>query len=183
MLNALADLATRRSRTVIVAALIGAVVAAVLGAGVASRLQPYGADDPATESVQADDRLDDAGFQDLGVIALVSGVDISSPQTKRRVDSLAARIATDPAVGHIADYYNTGSRAFVSTDGGSTYLAVDLKPNDDKARSDAAKRIADRLDGTPGVTLGGPDLASEQVNHQVESDLRRAELIAFPLLF
>ena len=52
MLNALANLATRRSRTVIVAALIGAVVAAVLGAGVASRLQPYGADDPATESVR-----------------------------------------------------------------------------------------------------------------------------------
>jgi uncharacterized membrane protein YdfJ with MMPL/SSD domain len=183
MLNALANLAIRRSRTVIVAALIGAVIAGLLGAGVASRLQPYGADDPATESVQADDRLDDAGFQDLGLVALVSGVDISSPQTKRRVDTLAARISKDPAVGRIADYYNTASRTLVSRDGGSTYLAVYLKPTDDKARSDAAKRIADRLDGTPGLTLGGPDLASEQVNHQVESDLRRAEMLAFPLLF
>ena len=60
---------------------------------------------------------------------------------------------------------------------------VDLKPTDDKERQDAAKRVADRLDGAPGVTFGGPSLAQEQVNHQVESDLRRAEMLAFPLLF
>src|SRR5262245_29952631 len=108
MLRALADLATRRSRTVIVGALIASIVAGALGAGVASRLQPYGADDPATESVQADDRLQAAGFQDLGVIALLSGVDATSAQTKHRVKALAARISRDPAVGRISDYFNTG---------------------------------------------------------------------------
>ena len=183
MLNALADLATRRSRTVIVSAVLASVVAGALGAGVASRLDPYGDDDPATESVQADDRLDDAGFQDLGLVALLRGADVSSPKTKHRVESLASRISQDPAVGRIADYYTTGSRDFVSTDGRSTYLAVDLKPHDDKASQDAAKRLADRLDGTPGVTLGGPALAQEQVNKQVESDLRKAEMLAFPFLF
>ena len=71
----------------------------------------------------------------------------------------------------------------MSTDGRSTYLAVDLKPTDDKERQDAAQRVADRLEGVPGVTFGGPSLAQEQVNHQVESDLRRAEMLAFPLLF
>ena len=116
MLNAMADLATRRSRTVIVSALIASIVAGALGAGVASRLQPYGADDPATESVQADSRLEAAGFQDLGVIALLSGVDATSPQAKHRVKALATRISRDPAVGRISDYYNTGSRAFVSRD-------------------------------------------------------------------
>ena len=52
MLNALANLATRRSRTVVVAAVLASVLAGALGGGVASRLDPYGADDPATESVQ-----------------------------------------------------------------------------------------------------------------------------------
>ena len=33
------------------------------------------------------------------------------------------------------------------------------------------------------MTVGGPALAQEQVNKQVESDLRRAEMLAFPLLF
>ena len=110
-------------------------------------------------------------------------MDVSSPQTKQRVQSLASRISEDPAVGRIADYYTTGSRDFVSADGRSTYLAVDLKPTDDKEQQDAAKRIADRMDGAPGVTLGGPALAQEQVNKQVESDLRKAELLAFPFLF
>jgi len=36
---------------------------------------------------------------------------------------------------------------------------------------------------TPGVSVGGPALAERQVNEQVERDLRRAELYAFPLLF
>ncbi|TMK72652.1 MAG: MMPL family transporter [Actinobacteria bacterium] len=183
MLNALANLATRRSRTVVVAAVLASVLAGALGGGVASRLDPYGADDPATESVQADNRLDDAGFQHLGLIALVRGVDVSSPQTKHRVESLASRISQDSAVGRVNDYYDTGSQAFVSKDGRSTYLAVTLKPTDDKARQDAAKRIADRVDGASGVTLGGPALAQEQVNNQVESDLRRAEMLAFPFLF
>ena len=33
------------------------------------------------------------------------------------------------------------------------------------------------------MTVGGSAVAQEQVNEQVESDLRRAELLAFPLLF
>ena len=85
MWDTLAKLATHRSRTVILAALLGAIVAGALGAGVADRLQPYGADDPETESVRADNRLEDAGFHDLGLIALVRGVDLSSPQTKQRL--------------------------------------------------------------------------------------------------
>ncbi len=183
MLNALANLATRRSRTVIVSAIVASVLAAALGAGVASRLDPYGADDPATESVQADERLEDAGHRGLGLIALVRGVDVSSPQTKQRVEHLAARISRDPAVGRIDDYYTTGSRAFVSKDGSATYLAVSLKPTDDKESQDAAKRVADRVEGARGVTFGGPALAQEQVNNQVESDLRKAEMLAFPILF
>ena len=114
MLNALANLATRRSRTVVVAAVLASVLAGALGGGVASRLDPYGADDPATESVQADNRLDDAGFQHLGLIALVRGVDVSSPQTKHRVESLASRISQDSAVGRVNDYYDTGSQARAS---------------------------------------------------------------------
>ena len=148
MLQALANIVTRRARTVLVAALAVSVLAGVLGAGVASRLDPYGADDPATESVQADNRLAAAGFQSLGAIALLRGVDVSSPGTKQRLESLASRIAKDPAVGRISDYYTTGSRAFLSRDGHSTYLAAALGPHDDKAhhRDTENTKIAQRSD-------------------------------------
>jgi uncharacterized membrane protein YdfJ with MMPL/SSD domain len=183
MLNPLAELAIHRFRIVIVAAIIIAIVAGAVGAGVASHLDPYGAEDPSTESIRADDRLERADFQELGVIALFRHADVAEPSTKRRVEALASRIGGDPGAGRISGYYNTGSRDFVSRDGDSTYLAVALKPSGDKARQDTADRIAQRLEGTRGVTLGGPALATQQVNEQTESDLQRAELIAFPILF
>ena len=58
-----------------------------------------------------------------------------------------------------------------------------LKPTDDKAWQDAAKEIDDKLSGRPGLLVGGPAMAQQQVNEQVESDLQRAEMLAFPLLF
>ena len=53
MLNRLANLAVRAPRRVLAAAAVFFVVAAVLGGSVADHLQPYGADDPSSESVQA----------------------------------------------------------------------------------------------------------------------------------
>lgn len=48
---------------------------------------------------------------------------------------------------------------------------------------DAGAEIADGLSAHPGVLVGGFAVAQEQVNKQVEKDLKMAELIAFPLLF
>ncbi len=80
-------------------------------------------------------------------------------------------------------YLETQSPDFISHDGNATYLAVSLKPTGDKDEQDAAKKIADDLEGQPGVSVGGIALAQEQVNKQVEKDLRKAELLAFPILF
>ena len=53
---------------------------------------------------------------------------------------------------------------------------------DDKERQEVAVEIADQLAGEPGVLVGGFAVAEAQVNEQVESDLQRAELMAFPIL-
>src|SRR4051812_13395755 len=183
MLNALAELASRSPRKIVVVAVLAAAVAGALGSGVAKRLDPYGADDPATESVQADTRLHDAGFRDLSVIVLVREVRMSSRAGKRRVRAIEARVAKNRDVAKVASFYDTGARAFVSNDGRSTYLTVALKPTGDKAREDAARRIASSLADAPGVVLGGPSLTSYQANKQAQEDLRRAEAIAFPIVF
>ena len=80
-------------------------------------------------------------------------------------------------------YLQTRSPDFVSEDGDSTYLAVSLKPTDDKELQEAGSRINDELAGEPNVAVGGYALATEQVNKQVEDDLRTAEMLAFPVLF
>ena len=168
MMERLARLADRRARRVLLIAGVFFVVAGALGAGVADRLDPYGADDPDTESVIASDRLEAAGFRETGVVVLV--------QDGASIDRVAATLRRDPDVASV-------SPAVVSRDRRSSYVAAALKATDDDLRQDAGERIADRFAGEPGVKVGGPAVAQKEINEQVEQDLRTAELYAFPLLF
>ncbi|MGH2590894.1 MAG: MMPL family transporter, partial [Actinomycetota bacterium] len=179
----LASLATRRGRTVVLFSVIAFIAAGALGAGVADRLEPYGADDPDTESVVADDRLEDAGYHETGAIVLFEDVDVGTREGRERVQRYARLIEDEPEVAEVASFYSTGSRSFVSRDGDATYLGVRFTTMDDDAEQDAATRIVDELKGKPGITVGGGAVAREQVNTQVEEDLRTAELYAVPLLF
>jgi uncharacterized membrane protein YdfJ with MMPL/SSD domain len=183
MFDALARLAARRARLVLVAAAIVLVAAGALGAGVAKRLDPFGADDPATESVIADHRLQAAGFREPNVVVLITGIDVSSSKGRARIEATTGQLERDPEVASVSSYLNTGSRDFLSRDRRSTYLAIALKPTGDHAEQDAAGRIAASLADDRGVLVGGPALAERQVNKQVERDLRTAELYAFPLVF
>jgi uncharacterized membrane protein YdfJ with MMPL/SSD domain len=183
MFDALARLADRRPRRIGVAAILFFVIAAALGGSVADRLDPYGADDPATESVEAREALLDAGFRAPGAIVIVEGAPVSAAATRARVVAIARELRRRPDVATVSGYYETRSPAFVSEDKRSTYLAVGLKPTDDKEWQAAGAEIADQFNDRPGVSVGGPAVAQEQVNKQVEKDLQIAEMLAFPLLF
>jgi uncharacterized membrane protein YdfJ with MMPL/SSD domain len=183
MFDALARLADGNARRIGIFAIAFFVLAAVLGGGVASRLDPYGADDPATETVKARERLEDAGLRIPAVIAVVHDAPVSSPATRARVEALERSVRARADVKSVAGYYDTGSRVFVSRDGRSTYFTVTLRPTADKQWQEAGSEIADQLSSRPGVVVGGGAVAQEQVNKQVEKDLRMAEMLAFPLLF
>ena len=179
----LARLAHRRARWVLLSAATFFAVAGALGAGVADRLDPFGAEDPDTESVIAADRLQAAGFRATGVVVLLEDIDARSPEGQERIHAITRELEGDAEVASVSSFLSTGSRDFVSREGDATYVAVALKPTDDRGRLDAAERIDESLSDEPGVIVGGPALAQSQVNHQVERDLRTAELYAFPLLF
>jgi uncharacterized membrane protein YdfJ with MMPL/SSD domain len=183
MFERLALLAERRGRTVVIAAIVLAIAAGALGAGVADRLDPYGADDPATESVEAAERLEEAGYRETGVVVLVDDVEGDSAAGRARIEALTERIRADEDVAGVASFHSTGSRDFVSRDGGSTYLAVRLAPTEDDEIQDAGERISAALEDLPGVLVGGGAVAQQQAGDQVEEDLRTAELFAFPILF
>src|ERR671918_208454 len=183
MMERLAQLAERRPKRILTFAAVLFVLAAALGAGVADRLDPFGADDPDTESAIADERLEQAGFRETGVVVLVRNLDMSSPDGRERIETLARRLERRPDVASVTSFLSTGSRDFVARDGDATYLAVALEPTDDRGRLEAAERIAGSVAGERDVSVGGPALAQAQVNEQVERDLRMAELLAFPLLF
>jgi uncharacterized membrane protein YdfJ with MMPL/SSD domain len=183
MLERLAELAERRGGWVVIAAVAISIAAGAFGAGVADRLDPYGADDPATESVKGADRLERAGYRETGVVVLVDDVDVDSAASRDRIEALTEELRADEDVAAVASFYATGSRDFVSRDGRSTYLAVQLSPTEDDQVQDAGERISSALQNDPGVTVGGGAVAQQQANEQVEQDLRTAELYAFPILF
>jgi RND superfamily putative drug exporter len=183
MFDSLARLADRRARRVGLFAIAFFLVAGALGGSVANRLDPYGADDPATDSVKAREQLEDAGLRAPGVVVLLHNAQVARASTRGRVAALERELRRRSDVKSVSDYYTTGSRDFVSRDGRSTYLAVALRPVDDKKYQEAGGDIADQLAGRPGLTVGGAAVAQQQVNKQVEEDLRKAEMLAFPLLF
>ncbi len=183
MFDSLARLADRRARRIGLIAIAFFLLAGALGGSVASRLDPYGADDPATEAVKARQQLEDAGLRIPAVLVLVEHAPVAQAAARRRLAGLERELRARRDVKSVSGYYTTGSRDFVSRDGDATYLAVSLKQTDDKKWQEAGGEIADRLDGRPGIVVGGAAVAQEQVNKQVEEDLRKAEILAFPLLF
>jgi uncharacterized membrane protein YdfJ with MMPL/SSD domain len=183
MFDALARLADRRARRVGLLAIVFFLAAGVIGGSVAERLDPYGADDPDTEAVQAREALQGAGFRGAAAIVVIDDAPVARPATRTRIVALSRELRSRDDVQSVTGYYDTGSRDFVSRDGQATYLAVALKSTDDKQQQEAGEGIVDQLAGRPGITVGGGAVAQQQVNEQVEEDLRVAELIAFPLLF
>jgi uncharacterized membrane protein YdfJ with MMPL/SSD domain len=183
MFDSLARLANGRAKRVGLLAIVFFLVAGAVGGSVADRLDPYGADDPSTETVQAQERLEDAGLRVPAVIAVVEGAPVANSATRRRVVALEREVRERPDVASVTGYYGTHSPAFVSRDGDATYFAVALRATEDKELQEVGADIADQLDAEPGVVVGGYAVAQEQVNSQVEEDLKKAEMLAFPLLF
>jgi uncharacterized membrane protein YdfJ with MMPL/SSD domain len=183
MFDALARFADRRARRIGIFAILFFVLAGAVGGSVANRLDPYGADDPATETVESRERLHDAGLRIPAVLAVVENAPVAAPATRARVERLESEVRRRGDVKSVTGYYDTHSPVFVSRDGRSTYFAVALKTFDDKQWQEDGADIAAQLSSHAGVVVGGAAVAQEQVNKQVETDLRKAEMLAFPLLF
>jgi RND superfamily putative drug exporter len=179
----LAGLADHRPRSICLLALVFFAIATTLGGSVADHLDPYGAENQGTESIRARHALENAGLRAPAVVMVLRGAPTPSHATERRVFSLMRRVERMPHVAYITDYYTTGNKAFVSHDGKSTYMVISFDRLDDKRWQETGEAIADHFGDRPGLLVGGPAVATVQVNKQVEEDLRTAELLAFPLLF
>ena len=184
LLSRLATFVYANGRRVLIVAAAAAVIAAVFGAGVSSHLSPYGADDPATQSVQATNRFEAATGRQLdpGVVALVSSGDVHSLAARRLVDGVATQLRTQPDVAGVASFYTTHDPAMVARDGRGTYVVAYFRALSDKRLSDDAKLIERHFSTQHDVKLGGDAIANAQVDDQVSNDLAHAELLAFPFI-
>ncbi|MEA2421816.1 MAG: putative drug exporter of the superfamily [Thermoleophilaceae bacterium] len=169
-MTTLARFTGRNAKRVVVAAVLLAVLAGAFGAGVASHLGPYGADDPATESVRTSNALEKAtGLATTdSIVLLVRGND------RAQLERTARALGRDPAIGQV-------SPPTLAPGKSAAYIVGRFKRG--ATQKDAVNRIQRTLGSRPGVTVGGGAAANVAVNQIVQDDLSRAELLAFPLLF
>src|SRR6266496_4267359 len=115
MLTRLATFLHAHGRPVLLVALIGAAIAGAFGFGVAKHMSPYGADDPATQSVQAKNRFEAAAGRkiDPGIVAVVGAGDVRSAAAKRRVEQVAGELRSQPDVASVVSFYETHDPAMV----------------------------------------------------------------------
>jgi RND superfamily putative drug exporter len=184
MFDALARLADRRRRLVLTVAAVFVVFAAAFGGPVVSQLNSDDDfEDHASESVLARAAIERAtgrsASPDMVVLVRVGApVDSGAGQEKIARVTNALR---EPGVAEVVAYQGGEPRDLVSRDGRSTYLIATFRTDaDDDALAD---RLKERVEREPGVTAGGGVLAFNQVSEQVQEDLARAEMLAFPLLF
>ena len=110
------------------------------------------------------------------------GKTIDDPSVRRDVQSLARKLRESKGVKQVITSYSLGDPFLVSRDRTSTLLAVFYKNLTQTEREDDAVLINNRLADPPKVILGGQAVANTELRAQVKDDLRKAELIGFPLL-
>jgi uncharacterized membrane protein YdfJ with MMPL/SSD domain len=176
MLTSLASRIGSRPRRSLLIALVCVIVAGVLGGPVAGALKGSGGFVPANSASQlATDQLEHAtGLEPAAGIVLLVATPHGAPAAAPRIAAVGRQLASVPGVAR------TAAPAATARDGRHVLVTGTLGAGaDDKHTAQQAEQA---FAHDPDVTVGGPQVANEQINATVTSDLGRAELLAFPLL-
>ena len=181
---ALARTIYRRRRLVLALTLVMVVAAGAFGGPVVGLLtSDDDFEDPGSESVVARatvERVTGRSASPDMVVLVRLGAPIDSRQAQDKIRRVAAALQ-DPEVAQVVAVRGGEPAELVSRDGRSTYLVARFAAGADEDAT--AERLQEVVEREPGVTAGGGQLAFTQVGEQVQEDLARAEMLAFPLLF
>jgi len=175
----------RFRRPVAILAIVVAVASLSLTSRVTEALSAGGWTDPDSESAAVTDRLADEFGAGGGAIVAVfrgaAGDDARSTTFQDRVDTSLARLLADPLVDGAIGYAQTHDDRFISTDGTSAYVIVQLAISDEAA-VDEMPAFRALIDQPTGLTLQltGVAPATQDQAAQSEKELLQAETVSFP---
>jgi uncharacterized membrane protein YdfJ with MMPL/SSD domain len=176
---------TGNARRVLIGAGILFLLAAAFGAPVTTILKSSNSDfqDRKAENQQVEKTIERATGQRAayGVAALVpSAGDVrTNAAAQREAVHVAAMLATEPGFQRVIDYPATHLAVLVSRNGRQTAVLAAFSTQEESAT--AVARLRPQL-AAQDVRFGGPDVAFSEINKRTSSDLRSAELLAFPIL-
>ena len=187
MFDRLARLTYHRPRLVLAAIALFVAASLAFGASVADRLLPAGFTDPQTESGRAASRAAQALGHDAepGVVVLArTRTRIDTPRARREIDRIARQLRADPEIARVVTPSNReGGRGLVARDGRSAVILAHLYDTDEGHLEEAVERVTGEVrSDVLNVQVGGYAVAFRDTNHQLEKDLQKSEVIAFPIL-
>ena len=186
MLRRLAVFTVRRPRVILSAILVLLVVSIVFGGTVTQKLGVGGFTDPASESAQVADYLDQ-NFPTtpnlvLEVIARDGAVD--KPDVVAAADRVRQLVEAEPAAKVVGSFSQANEADLRAKDGRSGLILVHVSGTLDEATKTSI-RIIDTLptdDPAVDVRAGGPLGVSVEIEDRVAHDLVISESISLPIL-
>ncbi|MEU4179800.1 MMPL family transporter [Streptomyces sp. NPDC026589] len=186
MFERLAELAIRRSRSVLVVAAVALVLMGAVGAGAFGKLLGGGFDDPSSPSSRAAVVIDEKFGGETNLVLLVSADDgsVDSPAVRRSGERLVAGLKEEKGLANVVSYWDTGSPDLRSEDGREAMVLAHVT-GDETTRQENAQQVIDvytgAQDGGLTVRAGGGAAVGSDLSTQVVDDLILAEAIAIPL--
>ena len=171
--------------------IVSAVVVAAAGAAgvsVTQHLSSGGFDDPSSESSVTARRLEATfGIGDPDMVLLVEAASgsVDDPAVTEGAQQLAAALASEHGVTAVESYWSLGNAPPLRSVDGSKALVLAHLSGTQNDKHEVLEELAPRYAGSTDamtVSVGGFAEVFRQVTSQVEEDLVRAELIAFPIL-
>ncbi|WP_435135406.1 MMPL family transporter [Actinacidiphila sp. bgisy144] len=187
MFERIAELAVRRSRLVLVVAVVVTALMGAAGSGAFAKLLGGGFDDPSSQSTRAREVIDQRFGGETNLVLLVTaagGGRIDTPAAESSGRALEADLKQEKTLAGVVSYWDGRSPQLLSRDGREAMLAAHVK-GDETQQKKSAEHLVDTYSGTFGHTLtvraGGSAAVNAGMSKQVESDLFLAESIAIPL--
>src|SRR5262245_53114441 len=185
MFNAWGRFIYRFRRPVAILAIVLAGASSTLASQVTGALSAGGWTDPGSESAAVSKRLtDDYGAGGGTIIALFRGTasdDARSTTFQDEVSTSLARLVQDSRVKGSIGWAETHDDRFISTDGTSAYVVVQLTITDEAA-VDEMPALRALIDKPTDLTLQltGVAPATQDQAKQSEHELIQAETVSFP---
>lgn len=173
----LGELTYRRAGPIVLGALLLLAAATPLALQVFDRVEPFDISDPGSEVELAYAAFEGAvgAGSEADVVLLVEPASGDPLPASRRAARQLGRVAGVAAVSG-----PSRRAAQVSADGRAALVLGFLASG--AGRVETGERVQDRFAGDPAVRPGGVAVAAAQIGEQTETDTRRIELFAAPLL-
>ncbi|MGW4735093.1 MMPL family transporter [Streptomyces shenzhenensis] len=186
MFERIAELAIRRSRLVLVVAVVALALMSAVGAGAFDKLKGGGFDDPASPSTRAAKVIDEKFGGETNLVLLVRSPDgrIDTPAARESGQALVADLKEEKGLSNVVSFWETNSPDLRSEDGREAMVLAHVT-GDATQQQDNAQEVLDTYTGayqdTLTVQAGGGAAVGAGLSQQVVDDLVLAEAIAVPL--